>query len=82
MVFYRKNFQSAYSKFESLKKVLKSDSGIKLTAQIISDMGKTCIYGSSSSLQNANLFDGVSKKEKESEECTKLLVESYDSWKE
>lgn len=52
---YRKNYKSAYERFTLIK------NNIPKLPQLISDMGKACIYGSQNFYQDAMFFDSIVK---------------------
>lgn len=49
---YRRDYKSAYEMFPALRDTA------QLLPQIVSDMGKACLYGSGDYLKNARIFDG------------------------
>lgn len=53
---YKKNYKTGYEKF-----ILQKDD-FPVEAQIISDIGKTCLYGSEEYLKNAEYFSAMAKK--------------------
>lgn len=53
---YKRNYKVAFGKFQSQKE------NLPLVPQIISDMGKICLYGSDEFLQNAKFFDSLTEK--------------------
>lgn len=53
---FKRNYKVAFGKFQNLKE------NLPLMPQIISDVGKICLYGSDSYLQNAKFFDALTEK--------------------
>jgi soluble lytic murein transglycosylase len=55
----RRSYHTAYSKVPEIKKLTGVSGIVPLTAQIVSDMGKACLYGSENNLQNARIFNEI-----------------------
>ncbi len=58
---YRKSYINAYKQLSSVITIIDSDDRLSLTPQIISDMGKVSLYGSSLWQKNAAFFDTLAK---------------------
>jgi len=61
---YNANYNSAYERFSEIRETVIKNGTLPLTAQIVSDMGKACLYGSSSYIKNAKIFTEIAAKEK------------------
>jgi len=61
---YNANYNSAYERFSEIRETVIKNGTLTLTAQIVSDMGKACLYGSSSYIKNAKIFTEIAAKEK------------------
>lgn len=59
---YRKSYISAYKQLSSVISVIESDGRFIFTQQLISDMGKVSLYGSSLWSKNAKFFDGLAER--------------------
>jgi len=55
---YQRNYHTAYAKLQDVQKLTTTDI-LPLTAQLVSDMGKACLYGSSNNVQNARIFNSI-----------------------
>lgn len=64
---YRKEYEEAYNKFLEIKNLIGSDKTLPFTGQLVSDMGKACLYASQRFTRNAEFFDSISLKEKDSD---------------
>lgn len=53
---YNANYNSAYERLSEIRETVIKSGTLPLTAQIVSDMGKACLYGSSSYIKNAENF--------------------------
>jgi soluble lytic murein transglycosylase len=72
---YQRNYHAAYGKLQEVQG-LTADTGIlPLTAQIVSDMGKACLYGSSSNSQNARIFNYIAAR---GDKFDKEII--YNAW--
>lgn len=58
---YRKDYKTAYSKIPLIRRITGSEALVELTPQIISDMGKACLYGSDALIQNARIFNAIAE---------------------
>ncbi|MBQ9630978.1 MAG: hypothetical protein IJR49_05275, partial [Treponema sp.] len=65
---YLKNYKAAYEKLNEILSLASTQTskgseneGLTLTAQLVSDMGKTCLYGSSNNARNAARFENLSR---------------------
>ena len=73
---YQRNYHAAYAELHEVQE-LTTDKGIlPLTAQIISDMGKACLYGSSNNIQNARIFCVIA--DNRADKFDKELI--YNAW--
>lgn len=61
---YNANYNSAYERFSDIVDITIKNKALPLTAQIVSDMGKACLYGSSSRIKNAKIFSDIAANEK------------------
>ena len=61
---YNANYNSAYERFSDIIDITVKSKALPLTAQIVSDMGKACLYGSSSYIKNAKIFSDIAAHEK------------------
>ena len=59
---YNANYNSAYERFSEIRETVIKNGTPPLTAQIVSDMGKACLYGSSSYIKNAKIFTEIAAK--------------------
>lgn len=72
----RRSYHTAYGKLPEIRKLTNSGSGaVPLTAQIVSDMGKACLYGSENNLQNARIFNEIAES---ADKADKDIV--YNAW--
>jgi len=56
---YQRNYHAAYQELQEVRKLTAVSRIVPLTAQIVSDMGKACLYGSSENVQNAAIFNAI-----------------------
>ena len=61
---YNANYNSAYERLSEIRETVIKSGTLPLTAQIVSDMGKACLYGSSSYIKNAKIFTEIAANEK------------------
>ena len=61
---YNANYNAAYERFSDIIDITVKSKALPLTAQIVSDMGKACLYGSSSYIKNAKIFTEIAVNEK------------------
>ena len=61
---YNANYNSAYERFSDIVDITIKNKALPLTAQIVSDMGKACLYGSSNRIKNAKIFSAIAANEK------------------
>ena len=61
---YNANYNSAYERFSDIVDITIKNKALPLTAQIVSDMGKACLYGSSNRIKNAKIFSDIAANEK------------------
>jgi len=59
---YRKSYISAYKQLSTVISIIDSDGRFVFTEQLISDMGKVSLYGSSLWSKNANFFDELAER--------------------
>lgn len=71
---YRANYRAAYEHLEEIYAITAPDGTLALTAQIVSDMGKACLYGSENYTRNARLFDEIASREVSDANIT------YNAW--
>lgn len=56
---YRRSYHAAYESIKTVRTLTGTSGFVPLTAQIVSDMGKACLYGSGDNLQNARIFNEI-----------------------
>ena len=61
---YNANYNAAYERFSDIIDITIKSKVLPLTAQIVSDMGKACLYGSSSHIKNAKIFSDIATNKK------------------
>ena len=56
---YQRSYHTAYAKLADIRRITGQGGSYPLTAQLVSDMGKACLYGSTDNLANARLFNQI-----------------------
>lgn len=72
---YQRNYHAAYEKLQEVRSLTGRAGTVPLTAQIVSDMGKACLYGSSNNIQNARVFNDIANS---SDKADREII--YNAW--
>lgn len=71
---YRRSYRAAYERIDEVNELIAADQTLSLTAQLVSDMGKACLYGSENNIRNARMFSEIATV---AHEDKKIL---YNAW--